>query len=668
MKKEILIFVMLLFFLNAFTLSKQMDNVKERQLYNSSFHQTGNILLRVSNCGCIGSGNTSPRFPSLTWPKNYWFNEAEDLLGTDYLYQGSLWIGAKKVRRNENGEILYWLPNPVDENDCIPASHPAWNSAMLTVVDTLSSVGFDGDLSLLELLPAFNPLEASTLGQEYFLYNNYDRVFFSRYGTNEIDDNGLDILAGIGFPYFSTDNIYCSGLGSESSVAYYYDYSPFPNGYSGDRDWGSSSGSSKHYPLQIAVKQETFTWPVQYYSDVIFIKYTIYNSSVTDTLYDLTLGFYMDHDIGPVSLGSGLIGGDDLTAFVSGEGMEFPYSYDADGDEGLSPGKVALKVLSEAENFACWYWNLGQGPDDSNPRNLNPTGPTANQKYWLMKGRNPDFSKYTDLTTQNQTIPGDTRYLYSIYGDMQGMDNPTEHSINLGPGEQKEIVSAIFLANTVDELISLAELINEFYASGFDENVMAGLPSFPYLMSVDIQETTAYLEWKNFTIPDELYVYYKLRDAPASTWQEIVVNHETTELVIYDLDETQEHKFKLGAYFGNVYLESNTITAGSALASQDDDTLPVSTIEFISIYPNPFNPATTIAFELAVSSDYKISIFNVKGQKIFTYNRSEKVTGKQNYLWNGRDDSGNSVTSGIYFFRIESGKENVYVKKAVLMK
>jgi hypothetical protein len=665
MFKKIITVAMLSIVLNTFTLPTQKESEENRQLHESSYHNTGNILLRISNYGFIGSGNNTPKFPSLTWPKNSWFNETGVSSGVDFLYYGALWIGAKKIRRNNEGEELYWQnwPNPVDENDCIPATHPDWNSDLKLVIDTLTSVGYDGDRDLYELLPAYNPLEASSLGNQFYLYNHYDRVFFNRYGEDEFEDDGLEILQEAGFPFFPIDDINCSNLGSESSVAYYYDYSPFPDGYSGIRHYGSNVGVNIHYPLEIAIKQETLTYPVQFFSDVIFMKHTIYNTSEADTLYDMSLGFLMDIFIYPNDWGAGLPP-NNSTIYVSNNEFGFPYSYDLH-----LPGKVALSFLNQENNDTCWSWELGDGPDDSNPRNLYPDGLTANEKYWLMTDRNPDTAssstggRYWNLKEQEHAYFGWTRYLYSVYGDMQGFDNPTEQSFNLAPGEHKEFASAIFLAYTEEELIHLGHLINDFYASGFDENLMAGLPSIPRLMEVDFVGATANLHWKLFTMPDELYVYYKYSDAPAITWEKLQVEPANFSYTLYDLAENENYKFKLGAYFGSVYLESNTITIGST-----DDSHPISPKNFVTIYPNPFNSSTNISFELKKFSSYSISVFNTKGQKVFSYQQPDNVVGKQTYQWNGKDKNGVEVSSGIYFFQVKIGNDKMHVKKAVLMK
>ncbi len=71
-------------------------------------------------------------------------------------------------------------------------------------------------------------------------------------------------------------------------------------------------------------------------------------------------------------------------------------------------------------------------------------------------------------------------------------------------------------------------------------------------------------------------------------------------------------------------------------------------------YPNPFNPQTTIRFDVAFSADIRITIFNTLGQRIKTVAQGFYSTGSYDVVWDGRDQSGKRVASGIYFYRMES--------------
>jgi hypothetical protein len=71
-------------------------------------------------------------------------------------------------------------------------------------------------------------------------------------------------------------------------------------------------------------------------------------------------------------------------------------------------------------------------------------------------------------------------------------------------------------------------------------------------------------------------------------------------------------------------------------------------------YPNPFNPTTMIGFSLPKLSQVKIEIFNVIGQTVATLADKRMDAGEHSIEWNGRDWSGNQVSSGVYFYRLTS--------------
>ena len=90
-------------------------------------------------------------------------------------------------------------------------------------------------------------------------------------------------------------------------------------------------------------------------------------------------------------------------------------------------------------------------------------------------------------------------------------------------------------------------------------------------------------------------------------------------------------------------------------------------------YPNPFNPVTTIKYQLSEPSDVTIRIFNMTGQVVKTIFDEHHSAGYYSILWNGRDDSGKNVASGVYFYQLRakaanSRKDFVQTRKMVLVR
>jgi len=84
-------------------------------------------------------------------------------------------------------------------------------------------------------------------------------------------------------------------------------------------------------------------------------------------------------------------------------------------------------------------------------------------------------------------------------------------------------------------------------------------------------------------------------------------------------------------------------------------------------YPNPFNPSTEISYSLPVASQVELSVYNVLGQKVNTLVNSEMPAGDHTVTWDGRNSSGGSVSSGVYFYRIQANNY-VETKKMMMLK
>ena len=132
--------------------------------------------------------------------------------------------------------------------------------------------------------------------------------------------------------------------------------------------------------------------------------------------------------------------------------------------------------------------------------------------------------------------------------------------------------------------------------------------------------------------------------------------------VLRDFDDNARFEIANGLVFDPQQL-ANPL-AGSVL---DIQTTPTE-FALLQNFPNPFNPDTTIGYELAESADVTLQIYNVVGQVVRTLMAAESQSvGRYQVRWDGMDDRGVPVSSGIYFYQISAGKFQD-VRKLMLLK
>jgi len=118
---------------------------------------------------------------------------------------------------------------------------------------------------------------------------------------------------------------------------------------------------------------------------------------------------------------------------------------------------------------------------------------------------------------------------------------------------------------------------------------------------------------------------------------------------------------------GDLFLYSGSL--GNLVDAFDDQIIPPKMT--LNIYPNPFNPETTITFSLATENteNAEINIYNVKGQKVRSFtslSHPELVEGS--VIWNGRDMKNKPVSTGVYLFELRSNNNTFKTKKGLLLK
>ncbi len=86
-----------------------------------------------------------------------------------------------------------------------------------------------------------------------------------------------------------------------------------------------------------------------------------------------------------------------------------------------------------------------------------------------------------------------------------------------------------------------------------------------------------------------------------------------------------------------------------------------------SNYPNPFNPQTTISYNIDKASDVELTIYNIKGQKVRTLVDDQQEAGRHDIVWDGTDSKGKKVASGTYLYKVKADDQEV-VNKMLMIK
>jgi fibronectin type 3 domain-containing protein len=150
-------------------------------------------------------------------------------------------------------------------------------------------------------------------------------------------------------------------------------------------------------------------------------------------------------------------------------------------------------------------------------------------------------------------------------------------------------------------------------------------------------------------------VYFGVENTPTSNF----MNTTETSMTIPGLVNGTTYFFVVRANYvehtgtsGN----SNTVFATPDPTSDSDMLAVPANTELLANFPNPFNPETFIRFALEKDDNVQIEIYNVRGQKVKTLLDTNLKAGYHQAVWNGTDQHGRDLSSGIYFYRMTSEK------------
>lgn len=314
---------------------------------------------------------------------------------------------------------------------------------------------------------------------------------------------------------------------------------------------------------------------------------------------------------------------------------------------------IYVQGAIEFEN--CIFRNLTAMDDDSRliQFGCHPGLDNSNNSYSLTN------CQFTGLSTINFDIIGagsDENSPIDII-NCTFSDNSSNHEILEVRGEIN-LTNSIFYNNDSPYQIKLNENFESvltidysLFEGGIDNIII------PYGNIVNYLDTNFDIDPLFFHGNDEDLYYTLASGSPC-------IDAGNPDLLAVTLPQTD--------LLGNQRVWNNRVDIGAyefgapPVSNEVDEQTIMNTLQ-VNVFPNPFNPSTTISFNNPETSIVSIGIYNIRGQKIRTLANEVFRKGESRIMWDGINDNGNRVASGLYFVKIKS-ESNIAVNKIMLMK
>ena len=264
------------------------------------------------------------------------------------------------------------------------------------------------------------------------------------------------------------------------------------------------------------------------------------------------------------------------------------------------------------------------------------------------------------------TLPG-TYYLMAFYDGTWHHGNPWPQIIVNEAGDMRDIVlEGISFGAKGDVYIVLTR--------GNDPTVPVELSHFAATITAQNYVQITWTTQSESNISGyNIYRNANMDLSSAIKVSDLIDGTNTSEAHTYSyLDQELEQSGTYYYWLQNVELDGYTSFYGPVsvtfTADEEGGAPPVNFVTRLeNAYPNPFNPNTNIRYQLKDAGDVKIDIFNARGQLVRSFSRSHDAAGYYQINWDGRDSSGKAVSSGVYQYKMTSGKYHS-TKKMVLKK
>ena len=275
-----------------------------------------------------------------------------------------------------------------------------------------------------------------------------------------------------------------------------------------------------------------------------------------------------------------------------------------------------------------------------------------------------------DANCDGSVSSADAMVIFQAYRDglKPPLDCPTSTSLKVSP--KKCVVSVhpqqlnVLPGETVDITIEIAES-HQMSAFGLDLGYPAEILSFVKASATGLTEN-----WQNWAAQENVNGVVTI----GGFQQQPVQSDDATQLVTmtFQVKENASEAgelwlFNLKDDLAAATTQSAAIHLKNKLAPAADTKNTPDDYALAQNHPNPFNPATRIHYQLPEATFVELVIFNTLGQKIRTLVSSQQTAGFHQIEWDGRNEAGLAVPSGLYFYRFQTDKF-LEMKKMLLMR
>jgi len=327
-------------------------------------------------------------------------------------------------------------------------------------------------------------------------------------------------------------------------------------------------------------------------------------------------------------------------------------SQQGDGDQKLDPGETALFYIGTFnEGHATAQNTLGHLKSLTSGVTVN----TADDTLGTIAAGDTVRAEFSVTAASDVALGSSAFFEYTVHSGAYSAIDTFEVIIGQVPSY-----------NMSNSTVTVSNAI--FYDSGGEDNDYSSRERLTMTFKPEAGYSGLKMHFTDFDVMDgdELHVY----DGPSTSSPEIAGSPFSGTDLPPDF-ETTNSEGALTFYFISNFFKNSAgwraeISPQIVAAVEQNGQQPGSFVVYAN-YPNPFNPTTTLRFDLPQATSVEVTIFDINGKRIRTLHKGTLAAGSHRLRWDGKNAQGQPVTSGVYFYSVKTDRQRI-IRKMILLK